>query len=281
MPQKYLRSGLIKIMPELPEVETIKKQLDAAVTGKRIESVQVLESKMFIGDPAAPAGKKIIGVARTAKILKILLEGNAALFMHFKLNGQLFLETSQKKFDRRFTRVILNFTDGTRLLFNDSRKFAWMKLVENYSEEISPAIEPFKENFTFDNFYAVLLKSRKPIKVLLMDQDKIAGIGNIYANESLFEARIDPFRPANSLTFEEAKKLYAAILKILKKAIECHGSSGKDEWYRQLNGETGSYQKHFLVYQRDGQKCAGSCMGGVIRKKQAGRSTFYCPECQK
>ncbi len=268
-------------MPELPEVETIKNQLQEAVVGKTIERAEVPESKMFLGDPAVLAGKKIIGTDRTAKVLRILLDDGSALLIHFKLNGQLLLETPKHNFDRRFTRVILHFTDGTRLLFNDSRKFAWMKHIGDYKEDKSTAIEPFRENFTLENFTAAISKSRKPIKILLMDQKKIAGIGNIYANESLFAAGIDPFRPANSLKPEEAANLHAAIIKILKKAIDCHGSSGKDEWYRQLDGSTGCYQEHFLAYQRDGRKCPNNCGGEILRKKQSGRSTFYCPACQK
>ena len=131
-------------MPELPEVETIKRQLEAAVVGKTIGRVEVLNPKTFEGDPMTVAGKKIIGAARTAKVLEIRLEDNVGLFLHFKLNGQLLLETSEKQFDRRFTRVILHFTDGTKLLFNDSRKFAWMRVVDDYRREESLVIEPFK-----------------------------------------------------------------------------------------------------------------------------------------
>jgi len=114
-----------------------------------------------------------------------------------------------------------------------------------------------------------------------MDQEKIGGIGNIYANESLFRARIDPFRPSGSLNDGQILKLHKSILAILEKAIACHGSSGKDEWYRQINGSPGCYQEHFLVYQRQGKKCPGACGGNVVRKKQGGRSSFYCPVCQK
>jgi formamidopyrimidine-DNA glycosylase len=268
-------------MPELPEVETIRRQLAEAVTGKKIARVEILNPSTFIGDPKAAVGSKIAAIGRQAKVLKIIFANGNALFAHFKLNGQFFFDTGKEKFDTRFTRVILRFDDGTRLLFNDSRKFAWMKVVTNYKEEESGAIEPFKDNFTMENFSDILSKTRKPVKILLMDQEKIGGIGNIYANESLFKAGIDPFRPANSLKPGEAKKLHGAIIKILQKAIDCHGSSGKDEWYRQLNGKTGGYQEHFLVYQRDGQKCPGECDDEVKRIKQAGRSTFYCPKCQK
>lgn len=268
-------------MPELPEVETIRRQLEAVVKGKTIDRAEVIEKKMFEGDSRELAGKKIVGAGRTAKVLRIMLDDGSALLIHFKLNGQLLLETPERTFDRRFTRVILYFTDGTKLLFNDSRKFAWMKAVKNFQEEPSGAIEPFQENFTLENFAGILSKSRKPVKILLMDQEKIGGIGNIYANEALFAARIDPFRPANSLSAPEAKKLHDAILKILQKAVDCHGSSGKDEWYRQLDGASGCYQEHFLAYQCDGKKCPANCGGEIVRKKQSGRSTFYCPKCQK
>lgn len=268
-------------MPELPEVETIKRQLEAAVVGKTVGRVEILEPKIFIGDPKIITGQKITGIGRVAKVLRIFFGNESAVLAHFKLNGQFFLDTGTNNFDTRFTRVILHFTDGTRLLFNDSRKFAWMKVIENFKEDLGEAIEPFQDNFTLENFVAVLAKSRKPVKILLMDQVRIAGIGNIYANESLFAAKVDPFRPANSLTAQETKKLHGAILLILQKAIDCKGSSGKDEWYRQLDGKTGCYQEHFLVYQRNGQKCPGACGGEIIRKKQSGRSTFYCPNCQK
>ncbi len=267
-------------MPELPEVETIRRQLQDAIVGKTIARVEVLEPRIFIGDPKLAAGQKIVGVGRVAKVLRLFLGNGSAILTHFKLNGQFALDTGKEKLDMRFTRVILDFSDGTRLLFNDSRKFAWMKVMANFKEAPNGSIEPFQENFTLENFSNILSKTRKPIKVLLMDQEKIGGIGNIYANESLFKAGIDPFRPANTLKPEEIKKLYKAIPQILEKAIECRGSSGKDEWYRQLDGKTGCYQEHFLVYQRNGQKCP-SCPCEIIRKKQAGRSTFYCPKCQK
>jgi len=268
-------------MPELPEVETIRRQLQEAVVGKTIARIEILEPGMFIGDPAAITGQKIVGTGRMAKVLRLFFENGSALLAHFKLNGQFFLELPGEDLERRFTRVIFHFSDGSNLLFNDSRKFAWIKVVENFKEEETGAIEPFKENFSLENFSRVLSKTRRAVKILLMDQARVAGIGNIYANESLFRAGIDPFRPANLLEPEEIKNLHEAILKILKKAIDCKGSSGKDEWYRQLNGQTGCYQEHFLVYQRDGQKCPGKCTGEIKRVKQAGRSTFYCPACQK
>jgi formamidopyrimidine-DNA glycosylase len=267
-------------MPELPEVETIRRQLAEAAVGQKIAKIEVLEPKMVLGDLDLIRGQKITGVGRTAKVLRLVFENGAALLVHFKLNGQLFLEKPGQNLERRFTRAILHLSGGSKLIFNDSRKFAWMKVVENFKNEVGGAIEPFQKNFTLENFKNVLAKSKKPVKLLLMDQEKIGGIGNIYANESLFAARINPFRPANSLDGKEAKNLFDSIIKILRKAVDCRGSSGKDEWYRQMDGSPGCYQEHFLVYQRNGQKCP-DCGGIIVREKQSGRGTFYCPACQK
>ncbi len=267
-------------MPELPEVETIRRQLAEIIVGKTIAEIEVLEPNMFSGDAKIIIGQKIIGVGRVAKVLRILLDNGAAILAHFKLNGQFFYRASGDNSEARFVRVIFYFADGSRLLFCDSRKFGWIKIVKDFREEESGAIEPFCKNFTLENFADVLSKPRRAVKLVLMDQAKVGGIGNIYANEALFAARVDPFRPANSLKPEETKRLYEAILRILEKAIECKGSSGKDEWYRQLDGSSGRYQEHFLVYQREGQKCP-DCGGKILRQNQAGRGTFHCPSCQR
>ncbi len=267
-------------MPELPEVETIRRQLEQKAVGETIEKIEILEPKMFIGDPKNIIGSKIIGVGRTAKVLRIRFANGAAILAHFKLNGQFFWRAAGNDAPARFTRVVFHFKSGARLLFNDSRKFGWIKAIADFKDDSGAAIEPFRPDFTLRNFSGILGKSRKPIKLLLMDQEKIGGIGNIYANESLFEARIDPFRPANSLDTDEIKLLHRAIEKILKKAIDCRGSSGKDEWYRQLDGSPGCYQNHFLVYQRDGRECF-TCGAKIVRQTQSGRGTFYCPQCQK
>jgi formamidopyrimidine-DNA glycosylase len=269
-------------MPELPEVETIRRQLSDKIVSKKIDSIEVSDKKAFIGAKISAVGKTIVRVDRRAKVLRLVFDDNSALFIHFKMTGQMFWQKKGDFAPTRFTRAIFNLNDGSRLLFNDPRKFGWVKVVADVDKEpTNLSIEPFKENFTLANFERIITKSRKPIKLLLMDQEKIGGIGNIYANEALFSARIDPFRPANSLGANEIKKLHASIMAILKKAIACKGSSGKDEWYRQINGQPGCYQEHFLVYQREGQKCPGNCGGKVMRQKQGGRSSFYCPKCQK
>ena len=267
-------------MPELPEVETIRRQLEQKAVGEVIRKIEILEPKMFIGDPKDIIGSEIVGVGRTAKVLRICLANGAAFLVHFKLNGQFFWRAAGDGTPARFTRAIFYFESGARLLFNDSRKFGWIKAVAAFKNDPGAAIEPFCPNFTLQNFSNILMKSRKPIKLLLMDQEKIGGIGNIYANESLFAARISPFRPANSLDLKETKRLFDSIVEVLKKAIDCRGSSGKDEWYRQLDGSPGRYQDHFLVYQRTGRECF-ACGGRILRQSQSGRGTFYCPQCQK
>lgn len=269
-------------MPELPEVETIKNQLAVVALGKKITGIEIIEKRSFIGDKSLVLNKIIKKIGRNAKVLRIILDDDSALFIHFKMTGQMFWQERGGFKPAKFTRVILTLSDGSRLLFNDPRKFGWIKAVADAKKEpVGAAIEPFRNDFTFDNLVKIFKKSRKPIKLMLMDQEKIGGIGNIYANESLFRARISPFRPANSLAEGEIEKLREAILAILEKAIKCRGSSGKDEWYRQLNGRPGCYQEHFLVYQRQGAACPGNCAGKIKREKQGGRSSFYCPACQK
>ena len=155
-----------------------------------------------------------------------------------------------------------------------------MKVVKLSEIKEKFGIEPLAPDFTLVNFSKVLVKSGKPIKTLLMDQEKIAGIGNIYANESLFAAKINPFRKAKSLSPDEIKQLYVSMICIIDTAIKFKGSSGKDEWYRQIDGSIGHYQEHFLVYQREKEKCR-VCGGMIKREKQGGRSTYFCPKCQR
>jgi formamidopyrimidine-DNA glycosylase len=235
---------------------------------------------MFLGDEKKILNRKIVDVVRRAKVLKIIFENDYSLLVHFKLNGQIFYQAKGENIPHQYTRIILHLHDGATLFFNDSRKFGWMKVVALKDLKEKFGIEPLTPDFTLENFTQVLAKSGKPIKTLLMDQEKIAGLGNIYVTEALFAAKIDPLRRAKTLTAPEIKNLYAAVIKILEKAIQCKGSSVKDEWYRQVDGNRGRYQENFLVYQREGQKCE-RCGSIIKRIKQGGRSSYYCPKCQK
>lgn len=280
-------------MPELPEVETIKLQLNTVLPGLVIKKIEVLSPKNFVGNKKAVIGKKIKGLRRFGKMLVIDLEGKESLAIHLKMTGRLIYRGKKQpknlkvqdpkiqKLPSPHTRVIIYFTSGDTLYFNDLRKFGWIKLMESSKLKIQIAklgIEPFTENFTKENFQKVIKSSNKPIKLLLMDQEKIAGVGNIYTNDALFAAGIHPKTPAKKLKQKEITLLHSKVIEILKKAIKWKGAS--DDAYVDAFGEKGEVQDHFLVYNRKNEKCLNNC-GEIIRKiKLGGRGTFYCPNCQ-
>lgn len=278
-------------MPELPEVETIKRYFSHHVLGKTIQDITVLERKMFHGDAKSVNGEKITEVLRKGKVLVLKLSDNRYLSIHLKLSGQLLFHKNAKKavynntiplsatniMPGRSTRIIIYFTDGSGVFFNDMRKFGWMKL--SAKPEVPLSVDVLSPEFTRNYFHSILLRSKKPVKTLLMDQAKLAGIGNIYANDSLFHANVHPLRQANTLLPTERDTLYASILEIVKKGVDSHGSSGKDEVYILPDGSKGAYQQSFLVYQREGKPCR-RCQTPIKRIVQAGRSSFYCPKCQ-
>jgi formamidopyrimidine-DNA glycosylase len=280
-------------MPELPEVETIRLKLKSEIVGKEIKEVNVLERKQFIGNLEKIIGKKITDVRRTGKVLNILLDNDTYINIHLKLTGQLLFAENMKypvfkniipfaktnRMPGKTTRVVMTFSDGSGLFFNDLRKFAWMKISDK--PEGPKAVEVISPDFTFSHFEGVVKSSRKPIKILLMDQDKIAGVGNIYANEALFAGQIHPGRKAGSLSAKELDKLYRAVKEVIAKGIKYQGSSAADEAYITPDGNKGRMQDHFLVYQKEGQPCTNKCKGTVKRIKQGGRSSFFCPTCQK
>ncbi len=280
------------VMPELPEVETIRLELQDEIVGKEIKSVDVLSKKQFFGNPKTLTGKKIKKVDRTGKIINILLNDGTFINIHLKLTGQILFApdmshavfkniipfTATNQMPCKTTRIIVYFKDGSGFFFNDLRKFAWMKI--NTHPEGPKSIDVLSSDFTLDYFQKTVASSKKPIKILLMDQEKMAGIGNIYANEALFIARINPERRANSLNENEIKNLHEAIKQVIREGIKYKGSSAADEAYITPKGKKGEMQNHFRVYQKEGQKCPKGCGGTIKRIKQGGRSSFFCPNCQ-
>lgn len=278
-------------MPELPEVETIRRSLEKDLIGKTISGIDILEKKQFIGDKKDAIGKKITALIRKGKILSIKLSGDLYLSIHLKLAGQLLFHkdknnavfegkiplSSSNKMPGKTTRIIISFKDNSVLFFNDVRKFGWIKLVK--TPESPKAIDVLSPDFTKEFFSKALKSTRKPIKILLMDQDKMAGVGNIYANEALFLARVHPLRKSNGLDGKEINNLYEAVKEVIDEGIKYKGSSGKDEAFITPDGKKGSYQTHFKVYQRENQPCL-TCKTPIKRIKQGGRSSFYCPKCQ-
>ncbi len=300
-------------MPELPEVETIRRGLAAKIKGLRIKKIEVLLAKQFQGRPGEIEGARVIDVRRKGKITIIDLDNGKSLLIHLKLSGQLiFVESSDIKspgskiiLDRpipfgggnilpaKSTHIIFDFNDGSRpclpagrLFFNDVRQFGWIKIVKNNELEMTKELgklgpEPFDKEFTDEYLKSLFSKTVKPIKLVLMDQEKIAGVGNIYANDALWEAKILPTRPAKSLKNEEIKKLKEAIIKVLEEGIKYGGSTGGDEAFINVEGNPGAYQRHFRVYQRDGENCLRNDNGIIKRINLGGRGTFYCPKCQR
>lgn len=285
-------------MPELPEVETIRRQLQPNIVGKIIKEVEVLEKKQFIGKKEDVVGKKIASIKRFGKILSLKLEKLDELDklcnylnIHLKLTGQLlyashlknpvFAEiipfTGSNRMPGNTTRIVIKFTDGSGVFFNDLRKFGWIKITDK--PKIPKGIDILSKEFTV-NYLTVIIKSTtRPIKIVLMDQDKITGVGNIYANDALFLAKNHPLRKAKTLTNDEIRNLYQAIIKVINEGIKDHGSSGADEAFVLPNGRKGQHQRHFLVYQRENQPCP-RCKTSIERIKQNGRSSFFCSNCQ-
>lgn len=279
-------------MPELPEVETIKRGLGEYLVGHTIEGVEVFDPPRFEGTAAQTIGKKISSVRRRGKALIIDLSGGLSLVVHLKMTGQIVyvgqktkhLAPSKKvgSLPSKYTRVIFILDKQARLFFNDIRKFGWIKLISTNSVSQLPFMaslgpEPIDE-LTLSEFVTLLSRSTQPIKTLLLDQHKIAGIGNIYANDALYLAGIDPRKQASSLSKTEVKRLFESVREILLFSIE-HGAAS-DATYVNALGQDGRYQEHFQVYRRAGEVC-DRCGGTIQRIALAGRGTFFCEGCQK
>lgn len=285
-------------MPELPEVETIRRGLEKYIVGKKINHIDIRLAKMFIGTKQNLIGSRIEEVRRYGKGLVIDLSNKWSITAHVKMTGQFIYvgKETKKNFHpklefplelpNKYSHVIFHLEDdqgsSSQLFYNDIRQFGWLKVVktlEVHSQPFFKALgpEPFAD-LTLPIFRKILSLSAMPIKPLLMDQSKLSGVGNIYANDALYAAGIDPRRKSSSLTHEEGERLFVALLSVLEKGIKYGGAS--EITYMNVEGGKGSYQQHFLVYGKDGERCT-RCRETIIRIKQAGRSTFYCPSCQK
>lgn len=290
-------------MPELPEVETIRLGLKKYLVGKTIEKVEVRIPKMFSGSAKQIIGAKIVGIKRIGKGLIIELDNDYDLAVHLKMTGQLVyrdektanLSLSEKTggaLPSKYSHIIFKLkTQNSKLrnepkeaylYYNDLRQFGWIKVVKKDQIMQMPffkemGLEPLKD-LTLEKFREITARGNLPIKVLLMDQKRIGGIGNIYANDALYKAGIDPRRSAKQITTAEIKKLYAAIIYVLQKGLDYGGSS--DENFVNILGQEGAYQNHFLVYGRKGKKCK-RCGSTIEKITLGGRGTYFCPACQK
>jgi len=272
-------------MPELPEVETVRRGLERLVVGKTIEQVRVRYAKMigtgvdsFVHDLP---GQTIERIGRRGKYLLFYLTG-VVLVSHLRMEGK-YLFYSDAVPERKHAHVFFEMTDGGTLVYEDVRKFGTMELLrkdqlEAYfaSRKLGP--EPTEANFLLSPFAAALSRSKKPIKPYLLEQTLVVGLGNIYVDEALWRARIHPARPASSLKPAEVKRLREQIIEVLQLGIEKRGSTIRT--YRNALGEDGTMQDFLQVYGKTGQPCA-RCGSSIEKIKLGGRGTHLCPHCQK
>jgi formamidopyrimidine-DNA glycosylase len=266
-------------MPELPEVETIKRDLEKIVLGRKIAEVcvhnpRVIREPSVAGFKKGLTGSTIKNILRRAKLLIFELSNGKSLTIHLKMTGQLVYPGGGKN-----SRVAFHLSGGKILDFNDQRLFAELRLLDDWrSLKFVKELGPEPADLSLRQFKEMLDKKKTAIKPLLMDQMFISGIGNIYAAEILFHAKINPLLRANELTGKEKELLFKAINDILNAAI-LHAGSSVDDYVR-VSGEKGGYVKYHKVYNREGKVCL-VCKTIIKKINQGGRGTYFCPKCQK
>jgi len=273
-------------MPELPEVETIRRNLVRTIKGKKISRLTIVLPGMVKGGITPEelvrraVNRLIAGVKRRGKSLLLILDTSDVLIFRLGMTGQMLLSHPGNPVRKdKHTHVIIDLGRRERLLFRDVRRFGGVFLAAQGDVEktLRMGAEPLQRSFTPEAL-ATIAGSRARIKQLLMDQKRIAGIGNIYSDEILFEAGIHPVTPACTLRGKQLHRLHQAVCSILREAIACRGDTLSD--YRTAFGERGSYQNNHRVYQRTGKPCH-RCHTPIVRIRMAGRSCHYCPGCQK
>jgi formamidopyrimidine-DNA glycosylase len=288
-------------MPELPEVETVRAGLQRLLPGREIDQIEHDTDKSFPNVPSDVAqfvvGASVTAVRRRAKVLLIELSSQYTLVTHLKMTGQLVYDSTEEHFGAghpsnsligrlpdKSTRVTLSFTDGSKLYFNDQRKFGWMKLVPtievpniDFMQKVGP--EPLEADFDWRHMKQRLVRRKNTnIKAALLDQTVIAGIGNIYADESLWGAKIHPTTLVRELSDTQIKKLYTALTTVMRLSIAKGGSSSHT--YVNAEGKKGSYLDFANVFRRENQPCP-RCGTTIIKTRVAGRGTHLCPVCQQ
>ena len=287
-------------MPELPEVETIKNDLEKKILKKKIIQVEVKLPRLVRGKvkefKQTLSSNAFVKINRIGKLLVFELEkGDKQMLLHLKMTGQLIYCQGEKviagghsdgndptELPNKHTRVIFKFSDQSRLFFNDLRTFGYLRLVnaKEYEKELEKyGLAPLAKEFSLDKFREVFKRRKTSIKAVLLNQALIAGVGNIYADEILFMAKVRPDRRANTLRKPEIARIYKAVKAVLRRAIKHRGTTFNN--YVDANGNQGNFIRLLKVYGREKKKCL-RCRTGVIKKiKVAGRGTRYCPGCQK
>lgn len=270
-------------MPELPEVETVKRGLNELVVGKTIQTVIVRAPKMVQPEVATfkevLCGQTIERVDRRGKFLLIYLD-KGAILSHLRMEGKYFLEPQQSEWNKH-VHVIFQFTDGTELYYQDVRKFGTLTYypgveILNSHSLTKLGVEP--DELELDAFYQSLQRAKAAIKTVLLNQKIVAGLGNIYVDEVLFMAGIHPLTSANKITRSECLRLQEAIQDVMTRAIAARGTTIRS--YENAFGENGTYQHQLLVYGKAGEPCP-QCGTEIQKIKVGGRGTHFCPQCQK
>ena len=285
-------------MPELPEVENVRRGLERVLLQEQIAKVEVFLERIFVGDPHALVGTRFVGVGRRGKALLLQTDREITALIHLRMTGQLiFLPPDGRSREggghpsdaliqplpNKHTHVILTMEEGGRLFFNDQRTFGSIKLFETHRLAEEPFLqklgpEPWDEAFSAAMLYqACQARPRSSIKALLLDQSLVAGIGNIYADEALFLSQLHPQRPAKTIQREDAVRLIEQIRYVLERGILYGGVSARD--YVNAEGLRGTMQEQLFVYGREGEACK-KCETILEKSRVAGRGTHTCPQCQ-
>tara|TARA_B100001741_G_scaffold306257_1_gene299475 strand:- start:205 stop:1071 length:867 start_codon:yes stop_codon:yes gene_type:complete len=288
-------------MPELPEVEVVRRSLDNFIAGLKINKVRIfnrnLRYKISRDFKKVVQGQKITSILRKGKFLLIRLKNKKIIIIHLGMTGKIFIKTQKNSlafvtsfyYERRFIKkhnhLMLNLSNSVDLIYNDVRKFGFIK-VKNFQElnldkhlsKLGP--EPLSKRFNLKYLIEKCNKSKKNIKNFLMDQKYISGLGNIYVNEILFSCSINPKKLSHNLSLEQLSKIINNTKKILKVSIQLGGSSIRD--FNSATGQKGLFQENFKVYDRDNKSCLKRKCGGSVKKIYiSNRSTFFCTKCQK
>ena len=286
-------------MPELPEVETIVNDLKSKIINKKIIKIDIRLQKIIKNKSSvfrnALLNKSFSQIIRRGKYMFFQINNSEKyLMIHLRMTGQLIYQKDDKiiagghsdkksilNLPNKQTHLIINFQNKSQLFYNDQRQFGVVKIIDKQEFDIinkRQGIEPLNQEFTFKQFEKIIQNRKKNIKAFLLDQGFVTGIGNIYADEILFDTGINPHRNTRDLNREEKRKIYLAIKKILKKAIKYRGTTFND--YRDAQGNQGNFFRMLKVYGRDGEKCL-RCGDIILKTRLAGRGTRYCGGCQK
>lgn len=282
-------------MPELPEVETIRRGLDKLILNKTIKKVTVLCEKSWRGDKTLVEGQQVVQMDRRGKALLMRLFNGQWIMVHLRMTGQLIYVGKEKfaaghpdesftaEMPGRHTRIYLDFSDGSQLFFNDLRKFGFMAVMDEAalaSDKFLQSLGPEPWDMSPEDFYLLLQRhAAAPVKAVILDQKNIAGVGNIYADEGCFLAQVFPGRRAGELSKKEAKALLLGLRDVMQRSIDSGGSTMKD--YVRADGTRGNYLEKFAqVFRRENEACP-RCGTRILKTRVAGRGTHYCPGCQK